>query len=98
MNVCERAIDEIEKRGWYQGGFEGPGGSVCALGAMKAAMGLRPDALALNSALNYDQFIAARMAFERVMGENVASWNDTPGRTEDDVLEALRLTSKELSK
>lgn len=38
-DIYEKAAHEIEVRGWYQGDYVSPYGKVCALGAIRLALG-----------------------------------------------------------
>lgn len=96
MNLAEKAIEEIERRGWHQGAYEGGDGSLCLLGALRVAAGRDSDHVLEEGD---DDIFAAQHAVRVVTGHRHPHfWNDTPGRTEAEVLEALRLAGKELSK
>lgn len=78
--VLLEAADLIEQRGWCQNSAQGPGGSICAA-----------QALALAAA--YDFAFAAqvgRKLLHTVGFRTVPKWNDAPGRTQDEVVAALR--------
>jgi hypothetical protein len=69
-----RAKRCIEEHGWNQGGYESADGRVCALGALlKTGWGVGK----------------ARMFLLRVVDAVIYDWNDTPGRTIEEVYDAL---------
>lgn len=71
------AAEYLRTHGWRQGDWEGPDGSVCLAGALlKTGSWQRAhvDALGLGYA---------------VSTVGVGQWNDTPGRTIDEVLDRL---------
>lgn len=98
-DLCDKAADIIAANGWVQGrlwpgarddvDLEAseeewrPGLPVCAYGAMWAARG-GDDSLILS-------------AIDAMgLGGSLATWNDQPGRTADDVIERFRQTAKGL--
>lgn len=98
MNIFEQAIEEIEKRGWCQGGFESSNGSVCAAGALKAALGVKPTDSVFTLHPAHPAYLGSLEVLAGVVGSPsvaaIAEWNDRLGRTEDEVLEALRKAGK----
>ncbi len=76
------AADYIEKHGWWRGpaGF-GPQGQACALNALFNA----------RSELTIMQ---ALYCLRKHVGGRVPTWNDAPGRTKQEVLDALRGAAK----
>lgn len=95
MNIFERAIDRLERQGWVQGELGRPDGSACLVGA-----------LYFESDIELEVYGRGIQAVKNVLGfdpcdqacADVVSWNDAPGRTADEVVECLRLASKELVK
>lgn len=71
-----KAAALIEERGWCQGSMLSPSG-YCALGAIGVAGDYR------------DIAYKARDKFSAVVG-SVATWNDWPGRTKEEVIAKLR--------
>ncbi len=70
---AKAAADYIREHGWCQGTFVNKNGCVCAGGAINRAC-IR------DSHLLYD-------AFDSEIGTtNTFGWNDTPGRTKEEVL------------
>jgi hypothetical protein len=82
------------ERGWNQGGYMGPDGSVCVRGALRiAAFGeICPDVLVDADYRLLDR--AERYIRLSVPGRNIAGWNDTPGRTFSEVIDVLDLAEK----
>lgn len=84
------AADVLERDGWTQGAFHSLDGCHCAAGALELAVGLR-----VNDEAHDERYIDA----VRWLGNHVDvrptslavfAWNDTPGRTADEVIAALR--------
>lgn len=91
-DVLDRAVDELLMRGWYQGDYSGPGGRVCALGAVSCAVSGRP--VVLECDLRVVDPVADALA--NYLGAELTDWNDDRKRTEDDVRDALRGCAKHL--
>lgn len=103
-DVLERACDELIVRGWAQGVQSAEDGAVCIRGAICCAIhgewfnpygndrGLR--------AWNAAEEALTPPGSRHGTGGNgqvfIPGWNDTPGRTEDDVHDLLRSTAKAL--
>jgi hypothetical protein len=73
------AANILEEQGWIRGNLCRPEG-YCILGAMDAA---KPPAAAM---------VIAFMRLEKKLGPP-AQWNDTPGRTKEEVIAMLRETA-----
>lgn len=78
-DILERAAARVEK-GWTQQGMEDRAGNVCALKAIDLAMGGRCSI----STPAYDAFC------EFIGRAGIGIWNDAPGRTQQEVVAALR--------
>lgn len=95
--VLYRAAKRIERYGWHQGGyFAGsvipPDGLItwehikknnppcCAEGAIDAEGAPDP--------------IPARLAVRKMIESSIFYWNDTPGRTAEEVISTLRATAR----
>lgn len=79
-----QAADYIETHGWCQGKFERDDGHVCVSRAIHRAGG----------------DLAARLAFVDFLGTpdvSLLGWNDTPGRTAEEVIAALRECARQLA-
>ena len=75
---AKAAADYIREHGWCQFVVEDKNGCVCALGAT-GALGLRWEReLELDNALR-----------NQIQSVAVGVWNDTPGRTKEEVLEVF---------
>ena len=78
--IYSRAADYIEKHGWTQGINESGLGEVCLYGALLHS-NTYPSA---NEALKeLDKVLGGRYAASAI-------WNDTPGRTKEEVIAFLR--------
>lgn len=86
-DVLDGAADHIEKYGHHKGsGFAGPGSdsAACVIGAITIAGRTGADML------------AAEVAVRATLDEPaIARWNDAPERTEQEVLDVLRLAAKQ---
>lgn len=89
-DLLDLAADVIETRGWCQRAWEDPEGKVCLLGAINVA-----DQLIHNGRLS-SVGEEATTAVRRHLNGFTLIWNDWPGRTEFEVIDALRLTAKDL--
>lgn len=89
--VYSKAIDAINERGWHQGDYEGPDGSVCLFGAL---------AFVLSDQTNWQLVptmdatpVQVKLAWhidELFDGVYPDIWNDSPSTSEEDVLLALK--------
>lgn len=87
----QEAITVIERRGWGQGvSFNRNTGQVCLLGAIDSAIFHSRKA----PIAHYDrQFNLAASSISIQLGQrNIVDWNDTPGRSVDEVFSLLRAT------
>lgn len=85
----------LERDGWRQGGWGNPGECRCAGGAIIGAIDSNArDPRDLGNDLGNPSFAYRRWneaveILSLTVGQSVAWWNDTPGRTADDVIVAL---------
>jgi hypothetical protein len=80
--VLRKAADEIRRRGWHQGDYKNEAtGAVCAYGALNIAESGSP--------YSGGQSFRSRGYLLRVVKPRLglATWNDDPRRTKDEVLE-----------
>lgn len=83
-DVLLAAARYIEEHGWCQGIERDHSGRVCVVGALRAVDGCRPgSSLSRPASAAWDRLDA-------MFGGYPAYWNDTPERTEAEVLSALR--------
>lgn len=92
--VIREARNQLFERGWHQGGYEGPDGSVCMAGAVNAALTGRPRLLASESNATFALIDAVRAPLEAASDGHVPHFNDTEGRTFDEVIEAFDRAEK----
>jgi hypothetical protein len=93
-SLLNRAADILDERGWFQGNYMSPDGCVCALGSLHLA------ANELVGAPNRATFATGpefEAALDRIYGalqsdsmDSIADWNDSEGRTKDEVQAMLR--------
>lgn len=89
MQVLRDAVDLLFRRGWTQGSYRNEDG-YCAEGALLAAAVGRQEAA--NPARYYLLGALQQMDPANIYG--VISWNDTHGRTFDEVIEAFEKAQK----
>jgi len=88
LKICEvllDAADYIVQHGWCQGLFEGAGGQVCAIGALRNVSDEQEWAWA-----------AAERLSEHVGYHRIPEWNDSPARNQHQVIAALRAAAREM--
>lgn len=83
-DVLDDAADYIEKYGWTQGALQLDTGEVCAMGAISRCA---TDALPGWAFKSLSRYLDRQI---------IPKWNDQPGRTKQEVLDALRGCSKDL--
>lgn len=91
-DVLDDAADYIEKHGWCQSHLATPDGRVCAQGAIKA--------VTMSGGIWQWQPLdgvgmAAYVALRGFVAGSVTGFNDTPERTEQEVLDAFRAAAKQ---
>lgn len=92
MHMPKNIAEYIALHGWVQGSMEDQKGRVCLLGALERVGGGFTDA----SRLPDQRIVGAVLSYR---GFN-PSWNDSPGRTVDQVVDALHglmITESELA-
>ncbi|MGW2920320.1 DUF6197 family protein [Streptomyces angustmyceticus] len=97
--VYERAADHIDRVGWIQGNlYDRAGGMpfnlcrVCAVGAINIALNGSPRF----PSYGIDAHDVVQPLREALGCEEMADWNDAPGRTQAEVTAALRDTAAAL--
>lgn len=86
--ALEDAADYIEAHGWCQNAMESPCGKVCLEGAIRRANGIT--LRTLNEILLDGPAWLALNVMWRYLGTEPHRFNDTPGRTAEQVRQALR--------
>lgn len=87
--ILRAAAERIRTGGWCQGRLGDCDGPVCALGAIKVAMGGHP-----LGALGDTGRAALKAVNETVGADSLVLWNDAPGRTAEQVIEAFEATAR----
>lgn len=93
--ILDKAADLIDERGLAKGWYCGPGGTLCARGAIYAAAGYEPEPDGsdhdwIAGLLRHDEVMRAEVLIDQVIGYVVSQWNDAPERTAAEVATALR--------
>ena len=93
-DVLNGAADLIERDGWWQGNYRGPNGERCLNRALADALDLPLNGLAL---WRLDPlYLGAEAALRNVTGRYLLTgWNDQPGRTQAEVVAALRAAAEQ---
>lgn len=91
-DVLRRARAVLVERGWYQGAYSPEDSDqstcpVCAYGAINVATSGKPDDSV--DAVGFAAEEALRAVVRDIARQGVVPWNDTPGRTLDEVLAAF---------
>lgn len=95
--LLEHGLQNIKKRGWCQEHAQNDKDEVCAWGAMRIAVDA--DQESPTSWASVYLVDDAAEYFESVNGiNNIISWNDAPGRTQDEVIQAYEKTLAALDK
>lgn len=90
------AIDYMRTHGWTQGSDFDAQGGCCAFGAIRAVVG--DDNPCFSSERSRDRASNAARGFYRVLGVDVTTYNDTVGRTKEQVIQALETAIATLEK
>lgn len=86
-DVIDATADAIETYGWIQGRFGSTEKGFCVLGALKFVVFVLEEDYLLHD--------RAQVAIQGHIGMHVPPWNDADGRTQQQVLDELRLIAKE---
>lgn len=92
QDVLREAARILMRDGWTQGEVGTPGGTKCAVGAIKAACGVHLydwSDTAVAAADLLQNWVDPRGSYR------VADWNDAPERTAEDVILALKRAAEE---
>lgn len=100
--MFEDAVAHIDTHGWLQGANVDNTGAVCARGAL--GLFTRSANVVLRFTCDIDRVTAVDRRMAEVMDlmgiptsfGSVMGWNDHPGRTKDEVIDALMLGAKTL--
>lgn len=98
--VLEEASEVIEA-GWCQGLFrsfdpEEEHDTYCAVGALAKVLGVQPDIMAwISDEPDSFGYVLGALG-DTVRIAHVPTWNDKPGRTKEEVIDAMMTTAKRL--
>jgi hypothetical protein len=85
--VLREAAEVIKQRGWIQGRLRDKQGRVCAIGAISHVFDTD---LALRcGAVGAEQNLRKYLSIDGGDEITIASWNDKPGRTKEEVVQAM---------
>ena len=93
--ILLEAADYIERRGWCQHTPEGHAGKVCAVGALLyVATNMNHPVWGPVWGMSSLALLASARLGKYLGTDGIESWNDTLGRTEDEVVAALRAAAR----
>lgn len=84
--MFDKAADLLETRGWNQGAYYATDGSHCLVGALQESSGAYR--YRREQMLNFNK--AHDLLLIYLNQNSVENWNDTHGRTQEEVIGALR--------
>lgn len=84
------AIEVLRERGWYQGDFAGPDGSVCVVGACYQHLFGQPHPPARFSGDDAAVLVFAINVLALLKEPNIAVFNDDPSTSYEDVVLILK--------
>lgn len=85
-DLLRKAADKIERCGWCQGTAQTYYGSFCALGALEHAQ----HAAGLHISVYFEAVSRLIDLLRLTQPASIATWNDTKGRTKEQVVSAMR--------
>lgn len=104
--ICEKAIEVLDDRGWCQGMIQDEDGRVCALGALGHAMNFR-GSIGIHTSTNYimrglptpilevmDYLAPKRAPGRWGLGSNIHWTNDDDETTVEDIKDLFMKTAK----
>jgi hypothetical protein len=103
-DILEKAAEVLETRGWCQYTYEAPSGEVCAIGAVRTAVWGAPLLMCVSREIVQEDYSKANGAL-KALADHVnfqywpeigAFWNDAPGRTKEEVIDAFKHAAKDL--
>lgn len=89
VEVLKKAKALIEERGWCRREYKDTRGCYCSLGACYVASGYEVEGASVLHDGDVTAYATAEKALERAIDSAVIRWNDSPGRTKDEVLAAF---------
>lgn len=97
-DVLNRAADLIERDGWCQRRYRGQDGEHCVSDALIRAAGMGEPGDTGQQARVMTLYCEASDALRaKVRRKNLPRWNDAPGRTQAEVVAALRAAAERAS-
>lgn len=92
-DMLDDAADNLERNGWTQGALQEHDGRRCAMGALGAVRCTGNEASLI--AIGAMSYLAIEVGATYDLPDvAIAEWNDAEGRTEQDVLDAMRRAAK----
>ncbi len=89
--VLREAAETLELVGWCQGILTNDRGQYCAAGAIRRAVN---EGNYQNEGAAVTACVSAVETLEAEVGQTIVDWNDTPGRTSDEVIAAMRYAAE----
>lgn len=95
-----REAARVVREGWCQGAYDDEEGCHCVMGALHVGFGLSlsETTKADEDAMSAPLAASLRLRLRGTPKRAVVSWNDAPGRTAEDVAEALERCAEELER
>lgn len=87
QQILLKAADILETHGWCQKSFGDYHHGFCAIGAIRAVTAQPWDKVGITDP---DGRRAAMKLYRNIRGQTIALWNDTYGRTKEEVIAKLR--------
>lgn len=93
-DLLEKAADVIFTKGHCKGDLQNSEGNVCALGALELARkGVRLNQEDITILRDYNYTLKL---LRSKVGSGIASWNDAPERTPEEVMNTMKEVAKDL--
>lgn len=92
QDVCALAADLLEEHGWCQGMARSANGKHCISGGLFEVTHSSLSDLSRGCCRMYEEALQlVQMTISRI---NIPEWNDRPGRTKEEAVDALRRASR----
>lgn len=91
IRVLRDAADTLRSKGWCQGQFSDDHGSFCMTGALNVVLTGNPHRASGNTPEKENLYyrITTLLSARLGPGTNIVTWNDTPGRIVQEVVDEL---------
>lgn len=92
-DLIDAGAREVERRGWIQYSYSGEGGRVCGFGGVIAAAGFQFTNLDFRNSTEANEILQAMNELDAYTGGDFINYNDTEGRTQEEVTSQMRATA-----